>query len=210
MKTQVTKDHYEEGYDTLPRWISYHYQISAILSTKPKKILEIGIGNGVVSSYLKNQGLSVTTCDFDKSIKPDVVADIRKLPFKDKEFDLVYACQVLEHLPWKESKKALLELKRVSKKYILISLPFHSIRIDWIIRFQRIKQVIGKDFLDLSLRIPRLTKIKFNGEHYWEIGSKGYSLSRIRKELKKNFNIFQEFSPVLNKYHEFFLLESKN
>jgi len=207
MKTQVTKDHYEEGYDTLSRWISYHYQIKSILETKSKNVLEIGVGNGVVSDYLRKQKLKVTTCDFDNSLKPDVVADIRKLPFKDKEFDLVCACQILEHLPYAESVKVLKELRRISNKYVLISLPYHSLRFDWIIRFQRIKQIFGRDFFDLSIRIPRKTKIKFNGEHYWEIGAKGYPIKKIKKELKKNFKIVKQFSPVLNKYHEFFLLE---
>lgn len=209
MKTQVNRKHYKEGYDNLRRWISYHYQIKTILETKSKKVLEIGVGNGVVSDYLKKQKISVKTCDFDKSLKPDFVADIRKLPFKNKDFDLVYACQVLEHLPWNESLKALKELKRVSKKHVLISLPHHSLRFDWIISFQKIKQIFGREFLDLSIKIPRTTKIKFNGEHYWEIGSKGYPLGKIRKELNKEFDVEKEFSPILNKYHHFFLLEIK-
>jgi ubiquinone/menaquinone biosynthesis C-methylase UbiE len=209
MKTQVNKKHYKKDYDDLRRWISYHYQIKTIIKTKPKKVLEIGKGNGLVSDYLKKSKIKVTTCDFDKRLKPDVVADIRKIPFKDKKFDLVYACQVLEHLPWSESLKAIKELKRVSKKYVLISLPYHSIRFDWIISFQRIKNFFKREFLDLSIRIPRMTKIKFKGEHYWEIGAKGYPLRKIRKELRKEFDIKNEFSPILNKYHQFFLLEVK-
>jgi ubiquinone/menaquinone biosynthesis C-methylase UbiE len=209
MSPQVKKEHYEENYDDLRRWISYYCQIQTILEKKPKKVLEIGIGNGVVSDYLKKQKIKVITCDFDKSLRPDVVADIRKLPFEKNEFDLAYACQVLEHLPWKEAIKALKELKRVSKKYVLISLPYRSLRFEGVISFNKIKKIFGREFLDLSIRIPRMTKIKFNGEHYWEIGVKGYPLRKIRKELKKDFNIKKEFSPVLNKYHQFFLLKTK-
>lgn len=41
--------------------------------------------------------------------------------FKDKQFDLVICCEVLEHV--KNYNKSLKELKRISKKYILISVP---------------------------------------------------------------------------------------
>lgn len=41
--------------------------------------------------------------------------------FKKNQFDLVVCCEVLEHV--KNYKKALKELKRISKKYILISVP---------------------------------------------------------------------------------------
>ena len=211
MTTQVSREHYQKrGYDDLTRWMSYDYQLKAILDSDSHKILEVGIGNGLVSDYLRKQGLSVKTCDFDASLNPDVVADIRKLPFEDDEYDMVCACQVLEHLPWEESKKALLELKRVSRQYVLISLPYHSIRFDCVLRFQKIRQLLGREVIDLSVRIPRLTKLQFIGEHYWEIGSKGYPLRKIRRELRGHFSILKEFSPVLNKYHEFFFLEVRD
>lgn len=41
--------------------------------------------------------------------------------FKDKQFDLVICCEVLEHV--KNYRKALNELRRISRKYILISVP---------------------------------------------------------------------------------------
>jgi len=47
----------------------------------------------------------------------------------------------------------------------------------------------------------------FNGEHYWEIGRKNYPKSKIREIIKKHFKIKTEFSPMLNAYHYFFVLE---
>jgi len=43
------------------------------------------------------------------------------LPYADNFFDLTICSEVLEHLD--EPEKALLELKRVSKKYVLLSVP---------------------------------------------------------------------------------------
>src|SRR3990167_9093807 len=116
-KVQVRKDHYFNlKYDTKERWISYWYQIHEVLFYDPQTVLEIGIGNRTVSDYLKKAGVKVTTCDFDKSLKPDVLADILNLPFKKNSFDVVLCAEVLEHLPFKKFHRALEEIRRVCKK----------------------------------------------------------------------------------------------
>ncbi len=45
------------------------------------------------------------------------------MPFENASFDLVTCLEVLEHLPFDVYSKALFELERVSKKYIIISVP---------------------------------------------------------------------------------------
>ena len=53
MKPQVEPNHYfNESYNSKERFISYWHQINEIIKLKPKKVLEIGIGNGFVSKYL--------------------------------------------------------------------------------------------------------------------------------------------------------------
>ena len=47
--------------------------------------------------------------------------DIYKMPYKDRQFDLVICLEVLEHL--KNPEKALKEIIRVAKKYCLLSVP---------------------------------------------------------------------------------------
>ena len=61
MNTQVEPDHYYKNYDTKERFCSYWHQIQEILSLNPKNTLEIGIGNGFVSKYLKQRGFNVIT-----------------------------------------------------------------------------------------------------------------------------------------------------
>jgi ubiquinone/menaquinone biosynthesis C-methylase UbiE len=50
-----------------------------------------------------------------------IQCDMTHLPFQDKSFDIVYACQVLEHVP--DYITALQEMIRVASKLIFISVP---------------------------------------------------------------------------------------
>ena len=205
---QVQKGHYFHDYDNLERFISYYYQCRLVIELNIKTALEIGVGNRLTSNYLKNQNIKVTTCDIDKNLKPDVVNDVRKLSFKNNNFDAVYAYQVLEHLPFEDFEKALEELYRVSKRYVLISLPYNSTSFEAILKFPLLNKISNKNYINFFLRFNYFfKKFKFNGQHYWELGSKGCSLKIIRTKLNKKFKIIKEVRPVLNSYHYFFVLE---
>ena len=202
---QVSKNHYFNiKYDSKQRWISYWYQISEVISKNPNKVLEIGVGNKIVSSYLKKNKINVTTCDFDKSLRPDVVGDVTNLPFKNGSFDMVLCAQVLEHLPFFSFRKALREIHRTSKTYALITLPHFSIT-NLYFGLKLIPFIPKKEF---SLKVDLAVKHKFLGEHFWEIGKKGYSLSKTERTIEKaGFKIEKCYYPKENPRHQFFLLK---
>jgi len=73
MKMKTAREHYfNDSYDTKERFISYLHQINEVISLSPKKVLEIGIGNGFVSRYLRGKVLDVTTLDIVQELKPNV------------------------------------------------------------------------------------------------------------------------------------------
>ena len=205
---QVPEEHYFKNYDDLSRFISYFYQIDLTRKLNPKTILEIGVGNKTVSNYLKQHEYDVTTCDFDKKLEPDYVADIRKLPFEDNSFDVAVACEILEHLPWNDVDKALKELCRITKKYVIISVPYSCSVFELIFKFPLIRTILKRRFIYLFFRIPMFfKKLEFDGLHYWEIGRQNYSISKFRKILRKRFKILKEVAPIFTSHHHFFILE---
>lgn len=191
-------------YDYQERWISYWYQIDEILKLEPRTVLEIGIGNKTVSDYLKKQGLEVKTLDTNEDLKPDFIANVISMPLADDSFDVVLCAEVLEHLSFEDFEKALLELKRVSRKYIVLSLPHFGPPVKISFKIPFIKET------KIAFKIPFSISHKFKGEHYWEIGKKGYSSRKIRNIIKKYFKIKKEFIPFENQYHHFYILEKQN
>jgi len=207
---QAGKAHYFSEYDDLPRFVSYFYQADLIRQTKAKDVLEVGVGNKTMNSYLKQGGVKVTSCDFDKSLKPDKVGDIRNLPFKDSEFDLAVAFEVLEHLPFEDFEKSVSELGRVSKKYVIISIPYSSLFFEVIFNSPAVNKLFGGLFKRVHLHLPYFfLKPQESPHHYWEMGRKGYSIHKIRHMLKKKFRIVKEVKPYLSVSHHFFVLKKR-
>jgi predicted SAM-dependent methyltransferase len=207
MRPQVNSDHYYgDSYDSKQRFISYWNQINEIRKSKPGKILEIGIGNGFVSNYLKERNVNITTLDIDENLDPDIVGEVTDLPFKTESFDLVACYEVLEHLTYKEFRKALSEIYRTTKYNAVLSIPD--------------SRPVYKMYLDIPfvtiirklIPIPRMKKPvhKFDGEHHWEIGKKGYPISRIKKDIQRSgFKIINNYSLFENPYHRFFTLKKE-
>lgn len=204
MKPQVDKNIYTSpDYIEKRRFLSFFYQISLINEIKPSNLLEIGVGNNIIKNTLPENS-NYHSLDIDSSLEPSIVGNVVNIGFKENSFDLVACFQVLEHLPYSELEKCLSELSRVSRKNVLLSLPHANFQISFDLK------ISGLNNIRFFLRIPKFfEKHKFLGEHYWELGKKGYSVNRIKKSLRKYFKIKKIFRPFENNYHMFFVLEKR-
>lgn len=199
---------YEYGfkYDSKRRFASYWHQIREVILCEPRRVLEVGVGNGFVSKYLRGQGVAVTTVDIDASLQPDVIADITKLPFPDASYDVVTAYEILEHMPFEKSLAGLSELRRVSSRWVLISLPdaTHAFRFACTIPRLGYVQYVGT-FPFLMLRSKPYAK-----SHTWEIGIKGYPLSRFTDAaMRTGLRFIKTYRVYENPYHCFLVFEKQ-
>ena len=121
---QVDPGHYQDrSYDTRERFLSYWHQADEVRQRQPSNMLEVGIGNGFLHRYLRSRGIDVHTLDIDERLGPDTVGSVLDLPFEQGSFDLVCCFETLEHLPWESFEPALRELRRVGRRWVLLSLP---------------------------------------------------------------------------------------
>ena len=195
-------NYFEENYDDEKRWMSYFHQVKEVLAFKPESILVVGKGNGLVAEYLKLSGIKVITIDVDENTKPDVIASVIKMPFKDNEFNVVLCAQVLEHLPYNDFEKSILEIKRVAKWGAVISLPHFGPAIRFLFKFPFLPEI------KFMIKLPYPKKHIFKGEHYWEIGKRGLGVGKINEDLKKSGSfLIKDFIVFENPLHHFFILK---
>jgi ubiquinone/menaquinone biosynthesis C-methylase UbiE len=153
---------------------------------------------------LRGTGIGVKTLDIDKSLGPDIVSSVMNIPLATSSVDAVVAFQVLEHLPYDEFASALREMSRVARSFVMLSLPDVS---RWY-RFDNWFPLIGH--IRFQIRVPRLNPPvhEFDGEHYWEIGKKGYPLARIKETIETcGLSIEDTYRPWEYAYHRFFILQ---
>lgn len=202
-------------YDHKARWIHYFHQIRFVAdelrhrggNAKNFSVLEVGPSHGLVNSYLKKFGVNAKTLDIKPEYTPDFLGSIFAMPIPDNSFDMVIACEVLEHYPFADFQKGLAELRRVSKKSVLFSCP-DARRI---LFAASIKTPFFKE-MKCALRIPTFQThtAKHEGDHHWEIGKRGYPPSRIRREIiRAGFSVREERVPIDTPKNHYFLLKKK-
>jgi ubiquinone/menaquinone biosynthesis C-methylase UbiE len=106
--------------------------VESLPRTPPETVLEVGVGEGEVSSklralYPKARIVGVDLPDERLAAEwyarglVGLCADIADLPFPAKTFDLVMAIEVLEHVP--DPEAAIAELARLSRGHLVLSVP---------------------------------------------------------------------------------------
>ncbi len=205
---------YSIAYDSKRRFVSYWHQIREVISRvsqadKPPRgnVLEVGIGGGFVSRYLRRQGIDVVTVDIEQHLRPDMVADVADLPFPDASFDVATAYEVLEHMPYEKSLQGIDELKRVSRQWVLVSLPDATRAF----RFALTIPHVGYVQKIVSVPFLKARNKPYAKSHEWEIGIKRYPLKRVIADIKKaGFQLIKTYRVYENPYHRFFVLRKIN
>jgi 2-polyprenyl-3-methyl-5-hydroxy-6-metoxy-1,4-benzoquinol methylase len=106
-------------------------RVAADQASDHKRALEVGCGEGVISQKLDQRWESVIGLDLpDAGLRNEwrsrpgphyLHASAFDLPFKDDQFDVVVAVEVLEHLG--DPVRGLREMARVGTRHLVVSVP---------------------------------------------------------------------------------------
>jgi ubiquinone/menaquinone biosynthesis C-methylase UbiE len=102
----------------------------------PRRLIDVGCGEGVVLRHLDRNLTNVVAVGLDidgtglrvaqsQNSVSLVQGSVYSLPFAAASADLVLCCEVLEHL--EQPEQALVELSRVTRQWVLLSVPHEPI-----------------------------------------------------------------------------------
>jgi SAM-dependent methyltransferase len=105
---------------------------SVLPSAPPRRVLEVGVGEGEISGRVRERYPDATVVGIDLLDKElaeqwrargaiGAFADVARLPFPDDAFDLVLGIEVLEHVA--SPGRALTEIRRVGRESFVLSVP---------------------------------------------------------------------------------------
>lgn len=115
---------------------------------RPASIVDVGCGSGFQMQLIKSQlgdsyfarsvGVDWSSATIDLLSKNSIfdqaiLSHSSKLPFADKEFDIVLSMENIEHLYINDVIPAILELQRIATHVILVTpLPRDAINMNWL------------------------------------------------------------------------------
>jgi len=204
-----------EEYNSKQRMLTYWYQIREILALRPKSVLEVGIGTGLVTSYLRHTGIAVTTFDINPALEPDIVGSVLEIGDKfANKFDVVLCARVLHHLPYEDFPAAIGALASVSNKHAVVTLPTDDFRLYFMARYTSSPFYTMSISLPLSIKrlMTNRRKVYSNDNKYrsglWKVGeNRQTKKSNVEAEIGKTWNIEKSYAVPEDSAHQVFVLK---
>lgn len=121
----------EENYGFPP---TYKLILNSLIPAGKLKILDLGCGMGEAAEFLNPKKIHEFTgvdihkpylkiCKKKGFYKKLICADIKKLNFKNRSFDLVLILQVAEHFDKNTARQLIKKACKIAKKSIIITVP---------------------------------------------------------------------------------------
>lgn len=205
-KSLPASDYFNDAYFDLRQLMAQMTQIKMIHDLRPADMIEVGIGNGLTSSFLGRSGLDVVTADINPNLKPDICCPLSELPARTqgRQFDLVVCCEVLEHMPLSELDKNIASLRAMGKR-LFLTLPGYSrsfgVSGTYKIPGRSAKEFYLYWFFDKDIDLA-------GTEHFWEVGSeKETSRSSIISRLKTHYPTVRSGRVSAQPNHIYFIAE---
>ena len=199
----VSRDTYlADSYFTYDQLWSFVEQLYHIQAMGPRNIVEVGVGNGFVSQFLRTMGRTVLTCDINPELKPDLLVSVTELDqhIKVGEYDLIACCEVLEHMPFEHFEDTIRRFAKLSDK-LFLTLPVYGVKFGiggfFAVRYRR------RWFS--WWRVSSAFKYEMPPMHFWELGSQRETrLRAITAILQRHYRDVKTDFFKLNPYHRYF------
>jgi len=187
-------------------------KLEIIFGTIPndvESILDVGCGDGTISNELARK-FEVTAVDRShnalKNVRTrKVQASADALPFPDASFDLVFSSELIEHLPDGVFEKTLNEIKRLAKKYVLLTFPNNENIEKYLVKCPNCGYVFNRTYHLQSINRGRIEKMfpEFKIVASFETGARIRDYNRALNKIKHKFAPAESWIPLYwtRKFH---------
>lgn len=194
--------YFSDGYFAPSQLWSFCEQIRHIRQFSPASFLEIGPGNGFVSTFFRTMGITVRTADVNPALKPDIVAPVQDLwrHVSPNEFPLIVCCEVLEHIPFDEFPDLIRQISSLAPD-LFLTLPVYGRRIGFggLVRLPKVNAWFGS-WLRLPIRERGLEPM-----HFWELDYRPEtSRQAVRQLLQRHYSQVSTGFFTANPTHYYF------
>ena len=186
----LEKDYYLKQLDFL-NWYRFFFIIKEIIALRPKSILEIGEGSGIIKKIIEPLVEKYETMDVNEKLSPTYLNDVRNLKLELKEkYDCIIAADILEHIQFDNLEKALANLYAYLKKdgKALITIPHRASNFLLMTPTQIPRAFrVPTGFLSPGAFYRRFIKRKIwiDPDHQWEIGDGKHKIKDVENIMKK-------------------------
>lgn len=193
-------------YISRQRILTYWYQIKEVLDLHPERMLEIGVGTGLVTAFLRAQGVEVRTLDLNPELNPDHHGSVAELEavFTGGDFPLILCARVLHHLPFEDFGRAVDQLAHVTSRDLVLTLPHEDFALYLGFRYTSSSQRTLK--IPLPLWVKKALYWRRSRSGLWKIGDeKSHDLAAVRKILETRFVITRCYRIPEDPAHQVFV-----
>lgn len=190
----------------LSNWFRYYHILKEVIALKPKKILEIGVGNEIVKNCLKDFVEDYKVMDINPKLKPDILSDLREVrPELKEKFDCLICADVLEHIPFEDLEKNLANIYSYLNHggRAIITIPHRRARIMVITplscqeaKIFELPSWIKSNFKSFFKQIIQ-RKVWIDPCHCWEIGDRKIKRKNVEKIMEKEGFKIEKFKKLL-------------
>jgi len=185
---------------------SFKTKIEKILGIIPdtvNSIVDVGCGNGVITNELGKKfevmgvDRSREALSFVRTKKIESSCENIQLP--TKSFDMVFSSELLEHLEDELLFQTISEFKRLTKKYILITVPNKENINKKLVQCPECGQIFNKTYHLRSLDIEKIKKYfpEFFILRYFTFGLKVRNYNNFLEKIKHNYSPSHAWIPKI-------------
>lgn len=123
--------------------------VLSLIPSEIQSVIDLGTGTGDIVNRLSS-GMTVAGLDLSEVAlkhlqKPGILGSISSLPLTDRSFDLVICLEVIEHMPPSDFERAIVELERVAKTWLLIGIPYRENLLERTVKCSKCNRLFHAD-----------------------------------------------------------------